>query len=301
MAKFRTSHRRAARGKLGPSFKLVFLLTLGVVILLFSRPLINDLVQKFYPSTNLVNPDGPLIYYLPDAGSYPVYPYQGFTLAYDEAHEQARWVAYELTVAQLNAKKVSRTDYFKEDPGIRSGSASYYDYKNSGYTKGHLVPAADRAFSITTMEETFLMSNISPQIYECNGGIWRELEEQVRDWARQDKSVYIVTGPVISPIGTRRIGQNRVTVPEAFFKVILDHSDPVIKGIGFIVPNAISYRPLQDYAMTIDDIEEKTGIDFFHELFTDKLEDSIESQVNLDLWRFNEERFETRINHWNNR
>ena len=301
MAKFRSNHRREQRGLFSGIFRLFLLLALGIIILLCSKPFIQSLVYKLYPSDQAPDLRSEDLFYLPAPDENPVYHYVGFTLAYQEAYEQARWVAYELNVEHLNLPKVSRSDYFKEDLSIKTGSASFYDYKGSGYTKGHLVPAADRAYSIETMEETFLMSNMTPQTYECNGGIWRELEEQTRDWARSNRSVYIVTGPIFSRMGIQRIGKNRVAVPHSFFKVILDHTEPEIKGIGFIIPNDISDRPLQDYVYTIDAVEEKTGIDFFYELFTDKLEDSIESQVQLEAWPFNKKRYETRLNQWNKR
>lgn len=300
MAKFRSNHHRQSKGLFSGGFKLMLVLAFGVVILLFSRPFIDRIVKNIYRTGPVATGEGEA-FYLPDAAAFPLYYYQGFTLAYDEEHEQPKWVAYELNIAHLNAAKVPRTDYFEEDPRIRSGSATFNDYKNSGYTKGHLVPAADRAYSRNTMEETFLMSNISPQVYACNGGIWRELEEQVRDWARMYRSVYIVSGPLFSSAVSKHIGENRVAVPDAFFKVILDHLEPEIKGIGFVIPNQRSDQPLQHYMVSIDEIEEKSGIDFFHELFTDKLEDSIESQFDETQWTFDEERFQQRLNYWNNR
>lgn len=277
----------------------MLVLAIGIIILLFSRSFIDSLMQRLYQS-NLSIEDVAERYYLPAPAADPVYHYQGFSLAYVEEYEQARWVAYELEVSQLNTPKVSRTDFFKEDKSIKTGSSTFYDYKNSGYTKGHLVPAADRAYSIETMEETFLMSNIAPQIYHCNSGIWRELEEQTRDWARSNRSLYIVSGPIF---GRRieRIGQNQVAVPEAFFKVLLDSNEPEIKGIGFIIPNQMSEKPLSDYAVSIDELEQKTGIDFFYELFTDKLEDSIESNIDLNQWQFDTARYQVRVNTWNKR
>ena len=272
----------------------------GVLVLLawFARPAIMHLLSAI----DRISPDPSNdLFYLPARTEDSIYQYQGFTLAYEEDKEQARWVAYELTVNHLNAPKVSRADYFREDLGIRSGSATYYDYKNSGFTKGHLVPAADRAFSVETMEETFLMSNISPQVYTFNGGIWRELEEQTRDWARKSKSLYIVTGPIFKQKSLDRIGQNQVAVPESFFKVILDHIEPELKGIAFIIPNEPSVKHLDQYVFSIDEVEQKTELDFFHELFTNKLEDSLERKVDLEKWPFNEDRYQIRINQWNKR
>lgn len=277
---------------------MLFIFGVLVFLAFFARPA----VMHWLSTIDTISPDlSKDLYFLPARTEDSIYHYQGFTLAYEEDKEQARWTAYELTVNHLNAPKVSRTDYFREDPGISSGSATYYDYKNSGFTKGHLVPAADRAYSVETMEETFLMSNISPQVYRFNGGIWRELEEQTRDWARKNKSLYIVSGPIFDQKSLDRIGKNQVAVPQSFFKVIFDHIEPELKGIAFIIPNEPSTKHLDQYVFSIDDVEQKTELDFFHELFTNKLEDSLERRVDLEKWPFNEERYEIRINQWNKR
>jgi endonuclease G len=295
MAKFRTSHSTKKHSIWSGALRIVIILVFLVAVLVFAGPFLRGMLE----SDAILTDGATERFYLPSSTDDPVYHKKHYSLAYNEDTEQARWVAYELTRSQLNAKKVGRSDYFKEDLFIRSGSSTFSDYKNSGYTKGHLVPAADRGFSIDAMEETFLMSNMSPQTYACNGGIWRELEEQTRDWARKFEALYIVSGPVFETSRYETIGRNRVGVPDAFFKVLLDATDPELKGIGFIIPNQISYESLDNYAMTIDKVEEKTGLDFFHELFTDKLEAEIEQSLILEHWPFSEKRFQRRIREWN--
>lgn len=229
----------------------------------------------------------------------PVIQHSTYTLAYDENHEQAVWVAYVLTRSELNRKFVSRSDWFEEDKAVPTGSADFYDYKGSGYTKGHLVPSADRAWSRSVNDETFLMSNISPQTYHFNGGVWRELEENVRDWARSNDRLFIVTGPVIGN-SREKIGQNQVTVPEAFFKVLIDVDNPEMKSIGFLVPNNKTDRPLPEFAMSVDDVEEIVGIDFFNRLIADDaLEESLESSFNISKWPLDKKRYRTRVDKWN--
>ncbi|MBK8506380.1 MAG: DNA/RNA non-specific endonuclease [Saprospiraceae bacterium] len=301
MAKFRSNHRSQARGFLSGYLKILIALGIVVAILLLSKSSLDSWIGQLYDRQDSTATSSSSTFYLPGPQNDPIYQYKGFTLAYNEKTEQPSWVAYELNIDHLNGPKVSRTDYFKEDLNIKTGSATYYDYKNSGYTKGHLVPAADRAYSLKTMEETFLLSNISPQTYACNGGIWRELEEQTRDWARENRSLYIVSGPLFSKANLTYIGANQVAVPQAFFKVILDHLAPEVRAIAFVIPNDVSDRPLQKYVHSIDEVEEKTGLDFFYELFTDNLEDSIEQQVDLEKWTFDYKRYQTRVNNWNNR
>lgn len=236
---------------------------------------------------------------LPVSGNEQLVHHKYFTLAYNETHEQAEWVAYSLTREQLTQPWVKRPDWYQEDSMVRTGSATWEDYRGSGFDRGHLVPAADRAFSAEAIRETFLMSNISPQSRHFNAGIWRELEELTRNWAKRNKKLYIVCGPVLSLPEKGVIGKTGVTVPAAFFKVILDLSEPELKGIAFVLPNEVSYRPLKDYAVSIDRTEELTGIDFFPQLMTSELEEELERSFDTDLWPFSQEKYEKRVNHWN--
>lgn len=237
-------------------------------------------------------------HYWPES-THPVIQHSTFTLAYDEEHEQARWVAYILTREQLNRKSVKRTDWYEVDESIPTGSAEFYDYKGSGYTKGHLLPSADRAWNRKVNEETFLMSNISPQTYHFNGGVWRELEENVRDWARANDRLYIVTGPVLDK-SRETISPKEITVPEAFFKVVLDLDSPDQKAIGFVIPNQKTDLHLTDFARSVDEVEVLTGIDFFDLLITDDLlESELEGTFNINLWDVDQDRYRRRIEIWN--
>jgi endonuclease G len=202
----------------------------------------------------------------------------GYSLLYNEADEQASWVAYELTDTET-IKLYKRTNKFVVDPSVQTGSASQADYKGSGYDRGHLAPAADMGWSALTMQESFYYSNMSPQEPGFNRGIWKNLEEKVRDWALENKKIYIVTGPVLTN-GLPKIGPSQVAVPEYFYKVILDYSAPTLKGIAFLMPNHSSTKSLQSYAVSIDIIEKRTGINFFPSLTNP----SIESTLCIPCW-----------------
>ena len=165
---------------------------------------------------------------------------------------------------------------------VKTNSADDHDYEGSGYDRGHLAPAADMGWSTITMAESFYFSNMSPQLPAFNRGIWKRLEELVRSWAIENKAVYVVTGPVLTS-NLPSIGPDKVSVPKYFYKVILDYTDPDIKGIGFILPNASSGAPLQNYAVTIDSVEKVTGIDFFPAL-PDKQEKKIEKTLCIPCW-----------------
>ena len=205
----------------------------------------------------------------------------GYSLLYNEANEQASWVAYELTKEETH-KLYDRTDKFIVDPLITTGSANDNDYKGSGYDRGHLAAAGDMGYSEKTMAESFYYSNMSPQEPSFNRGIWKKLEELVRTWAVENEKLYIVSAPVLTE-GLPTIGANKVSVPKYYYKVILDYTEPDIKGIGFILPNKGSNEPLQSFAVSIDSVESITGIDFFPQLPDDQ-EKKIESSLCINCW-----------------
>lgn len=206
----------------------------------------------------------------------------GYTLSYNEDAEQPSWVAYELTKDEVLGGG-TREDSFKEDPSVITGSATLADYKGSGYDRGHMAPAADFKWSSEAMSDTFFLSNMSPQAPSFNRGIWADLEAAVRTMAYDNDEVYVVTGPVLTDGPYETIGKNKVAVPKRYYKVILDYKDPDIKAIGFVLPNEGSSEPLSSFAMSVDDVEEITGIDFFPRLPDDQ-EDIIESQYDLSKW-----------------
>ena len=219
-----------------------------------------------------------------------------FALSYSEDHEQAEWVAYELTRERLNANWAERPKTFRPDPGVRTESATPRDYSGSGYDKGHLCPAADMAFDATAIDETFFMSNISPQFPAFNMGIWRELEELTRDWARRFKKIYVVTGPVLTETDQKPIGFSKVTIPEAFYKVLLVPDQQ--RAIAFILPNQRSEQPVMDYACTIDAVESSTGINFFPQLLKGP-DEELEATLDKSVWPVNRARYEQRVKVWN--
>jgi len=238
---------------------------------------------------------------LPTTNLGKVVKHSYYALSYVEEHEQPEWVAYELTRDNLypNAK---RQDNFRPDPRVPKGSASKRDYRGSGYDRGHLVPAGDMTFSKKAMSETFYLSNMSPQIRNFNGGIWRELEESVRYWTKKFGRLYVVSGPVLTQGIREKIGGNGVSVPDQYYKVLLDLDEPEIKAIGFLLPNEVSVDPLKAYAIPIDEIEELTGLDFFTNIINDpKLEEKLEKGYNIRQWSFSKRAYERRVEKWNKR
>lgn len=216
----------------------------------------------------------------PTGGKYAVVAHTKYTLGYAEKYEQPAWVAYRLTAEMVTGKN-KRKDNFRPDPKVATGSAVPADYRGSGYDRGHLAPVADFKADAGWMDETFFMSNMSPQVHEFNAGIWEKLEAATRGWAKRYQSVYVVAGPVLRN-GLPTIGKNnRVAVPEKYYKVILDMNQP--KAIAFIMKNEGSQNPLRSFAVSIDEVERQTGLDFFPQL-PDDLETKLESQQDMDAW-----------------
>ncbi|WP_226390168.1 DNA/RNA non-specific endonuclease [Penaeicola halotolerans] len=207
--------------------------------------------------------------------------HSAYTLFYDEPTEQAAWVIYKLESTELNGA-AERSDNFKIDPKVSTGSAHPDDYLRSGYDRGHLAPAADFSFSETAMQESFYMSNMSPQAPSFNRGIWKKLETQVRYWASQYETLYIVTGPVFEQ-SPQTIGSNQVAVPTHYYKVIYDLKGPKYQAIAFIFENKKLDRPLTEFIVSVDSVESLTQIDFFPYL-PDSLENILESKATKTPW-----------------
>ena len=220
---------------------------------------------------------------IPSGGKGEIIEHTGYTLSYREEYEVPEWVAYELTREEVTTLAVERKDNFREDKTVSTGSATLQDYKKSGYDRGHMAPAADFRWSAEAMDDTFYLSNMCPQTHVFNAGIWSDLESAIRSMAYEDGSIYVVTGPVLTDGPYDTIGENDVAVPSYFYKVVLDYSEPTLKAIGFILPHENSKNPLSYFAVTVDEVEERTGLDFFP-LLPDNTEEKLESSLDTSLW-----------------
>lgn len=223
-------------------------------------------------------------YFLPTSTTGQVVHHNNFSLSYNEKHEQAEWVAYELKKSHLSNTNHKRP-YFEIDKAVKTGAASWRNYKNSGYDRGHLCPAGDRRFSKEAHDETFLTSNITPQEHQFNSGIWNTLEQKVRYWARKYDGVFVVTGGVLKG-EMDAIGNEYVSVPNRFFKVLIDNNTGKTKMIAFLMPHENSNKPLYEFVVSVDEVEALTGIDFFPEL-EDSIENKLEASSSYKNWSFN--------------
>jgi endonuclease G, mitochondrial len=204
-----------------------------------------------------------------------------YSLCYSEEHEQALWVSYQLTRRKARGGH-KRKNNFRADPMIATESAQLDDYRGTGIDRGHLAPAGDMKWSKDAMSQSFFMSNIAPQHREFNRGIWKSLENRVRNWAIEKEELYIITGPVFNG-EEPKIGESGVTVPSGFYKVVIDAEQDELKVAAFLLPNAGSDDSLEHWFNSVDDVELQTGLDFFGSL-PDGLESKVESILDKAHW-----------------
>lgn len=259
-----------------------YLFLIYLILCCFSCKNNDFLLVKFIGEvklTNTVTSD----FYLPSSTTSQIIKHKFYTLSYSEKHEQAEWVAYELKKSHIVYTNFRRP-YFSDDPIVQTSSANWKNYIRSGYDRGHLCPAADRRFSIEAFNETFYTSNVSPQRNDFNAGLWNRLEQKVRYWAKKYDGLYVVTGGVLSD-NLKSIGKEKVSVPNYFYKVLLDNNNGNYKAIGFLVPHQDSNIPLYKFVVPIDVIEKLTGINFFEKL-PDTIESRMEANTDYKRWAF---------------
>lgn len=218
---------------------------------------------------------------MPETTPSQIVEYEGMTLSFNSEMHLPNWVVWELTGLEV-AGSYPRKDNFRGDDNV-VGSAEKWDYSYSGYDRGHMAPAADMKWSKKAMDDSFYMTNMCPQAKSLNTGAWKRLEEKCRQWAEIDSAIIIVCGPVLTDPILEHIGDNNVAVPQRFFKVILSPYVDEPRGIGFIMPNGKVPGGMQAAAVTIDEVERITGLDFFSSL-PDEIENNVESQCRFHYW-----------------
>lgn len=222
--------------------------------------------------------------------------HSAYALVYDEPYEQAKWVAH-VILPDVRSGAEGRSNDFRPDSLISTGSAvetdyflktlmpdSTWKYDGYGYDRGHLAPSADFRYSKKALSESYLYSNMSPQLADFNRGRWAELEDAIRQYAMDNKTeLFVVTGPVLKP-GLLRIerGTNKVAIPEVFFKVVYDRKNN--RGIGFLMKNQRNDEPWYHYAVSIDSVQKLTGINFYPSLDA-ALAQKVEASADAKPWR----------------
>jgi len=215
---------------------------------------------------------------------------EGYVLAQDARLKIPVWVQYELNSEDIRGP-ADRSDDFRPDTSIPYGArAELSDYRGSGFDRGHMAPAADMKRSQKVMSESFLLSNMAPQVgIGFNRHIWAELEAAVRGWVEQRGQLTIIIGPVFAvqenQVKYGVIGDNHVAVPSHFYKIIADTSNPEkVEALAFMLPNeTLPGRHYSEFLISIDEIEKATGLDFLSALSSD-VQESVESQKAAQVW-----------------
>ena len=188
-------------------------------------------------------------------------------LSYNEKHEQPDWVVHIVT-PDVREGNLTRTNDFREDSLVKTGSATKDDYWESGYDRGHIAPSADFRWSAQAISESYFYSNMSPQRPEFNRERWAELENWIREAVLgANEQIIVIAGPVLRD-GLPQLtqGPNKVSIPEYCYKVVLDIEGLNQKAIGFVLPNKSCPYPVISYAVSVDSIERLTGLKFFDNL-----------------------------------
>ena len=208
-----------------------------------------------------------------------------FIISYNVNNLCPNYVCWSLTPERVNGK-VKRSNNFHADAAMSSHvRVDFFDYNGSGYDRGHMCPAGDNKNTEKAMDESFCMTNMCPQSHNLNVGAWNDLEIQCRSWARNYGTLYICCGPIFDSKEPKRVGTRRnmrIAVPDRFFKVVLALGR-VPKAIGFIYPNRSCGGDMRDYAVSVDQVEKVTGMDFFYQL-DDKQEKQLEKECAPAAW-----------------
>ena len=207
-----------------------------------------------------------------------------YTLSYNKSTRCPNWVAWKLTASHTDGPYRRKDCHLREIMDVPSPRAEYSDYSHNslGLQRGHMCPAGDNKWSEKAMDECHLLSNVCPQFGDLNGGEWKYLEEDCREWAKEYNTIYIVCGPVFYNRKHITLGEDKISVPDAFFKVILRLGRKP-QALGFIYPNKDCSGGKARYVMSVDEVEKVTGMDFFSSL-DDKVENEVERKSNLQLW-----------------
>ena len=208
---------------------------------------------------------------------------RGYTVSFNPNTKLPNWVAYELTADETDGPWTRKGLRFVPDPYYKGEQADREDYRNSGYSHGHLAPAGDMKWDSLAMIESFYYTNCIPQDAIFNTGKWHQLEEKTRKLAREYGSVYIVTGPVIQFDSVERIGYHGIPVPVACYKALLIHNKECYSAIGFVMLNGGEQRSMKECACTVDELEALLGLNMFYNL-PDDIEEGVESTITWNDW-----------------
>jgi len=258
---------------------LLWGLMMALVCFLLYRIIVNNNAPHLIPLNEAAR-DSLMTVAVPDGMSDTLLHYDAFDVHFNSNRGIANCAAYELIRNELSGT-AERPSEFNQDTSVK-GCPAPADYAGSGLDRGHLVPAADLKWDGRAMRQSFLLTNVCPMHKALNGGGWAKLEEKVREWTARDSALLVFSGPVMTE-GDTILASGHVTVPGAFYKIVMAPCVRPMRAIAFIYPNGHSGRRLSQYAVSIDEVERRTGLDFFPTLSSDE-QQWLESLVNLDAW-----------------
>lgn len=193
---------------------------------------------------------------------------RGYSVGYDDGLPAPRWSSYR--VFPYRDVHLERPSSFKSDPRT-AARVTTSEYVRSGYDRGHLAPnyAISVCYGGEAQKETFLLSNIVPQLHALNAGLWKDLEQRImKRYVERYGTVWVQVGPVFTSPPAKKVG--RIPVPTAFWMVIADYDEAVggVRAIAYLVPHEEKWRDaeLTRYVVSIRRVEELTGLDFFPRL-----------------------------------
>lgn len=254
-------------------------LLLALACYLLFHVLVNRDVTHLVP-LSVDGRDSLLTVHVPREAGDTLVRREAFAVHFNGGRGIANCAEYELLASELHGAQ-ERAGEFARDPGV-TGCPDPVDYAGSGMDRGHLVPAADLKWSAQAMRQSFLLTNVCPMHKALNEGGWAKLEEKVREWVVRDSALLVIAGPIVIATDTT-LASGKVTVPSRYFKVVMAPCVRPMRAIAFIYPNGPCGGRLHEYAVSVDEVERQTGLDFFPLLPSD-VQQRLESPVNLDAW-----------------
>jgi len=224
------------------------------------------------------------------SGSLRILKNTGYAVGYSDVRGNPLWAAYRVSDRPVT-EAPPRPEKFVVDKRT-AARVTPAAYTGSGYDRGHLAPnyAIALHHGARAQEETFLMSNIIPQRHGLNAGLWKKLEQRIaHNYPARFGEVWVLAGPVFGANPQRlrddvaaRTGAP-VAVPEACFMILVEENAGRLRTLAFIFPQQPRSGDLADYLTTIDEIEARTGLDFFSALPT-AAEQALESSKASRVW-----------------
>lgn len=205
----------------------------------------------------------------------------GYLLSFSPERRLANWVAYELEAEELE-RVVDRYPGYVSDDDLEPWVLESEDYRGSGFSRGHLAPSADMRYSEAAQRDAARMGNMCPQYQGFNGGVWNNLEDGVRGWARSHGSIYVVTGPAYMwEVDDHFV--DGVAVPSHYFKALMVKHRAGWHGIGFLVEHSPEGGSYWEDAVTLDSLQRAVELDFFP-LLPDSVEVAMEAGYDAQFW-----------------